>query len=137
MVRGHFKTNSAYPKKRTSEISPQGTCCTQTKENLDELYEVLAPGSTSGKLSSSGKVIMKPNKPEVRVLNTHTAKCGTKHERDTNLAQYADRTPPKINGKMLEQKIRNHKKDFLRTDGSKRTKRSKKHFDDVSVTSSV
>ena len=73
----------------------------------------------------------------VRVRNSDIAKFGTKNERDTDLAQYADRRTPKIQEKSLEQKIKNHKKYLLRKDiGSKTIERSRKQRDDVRVISS-
>ena len=85
------------------------------KRNLDGLYDVLAPGNTVGKLSPTTSDIKEPNRPEVRVRNSDIAKIGTKHERATGLASYLEQRLPKINGKTLEQKIQNHKKDLLRT----------------------
>ena len=98
---------------------------------------VLAPVSAVGKKTPSTSVIKVPNKPEVRLRNSDLAKLVTECERDTNLAQYAERRPPKRNDKTLEQKISNHKKDLLRKDlGSKKIKRFKKRSDVVKVISS-
>ena len=73
----------------------------------------------------------------MRVCLSCIAKFRTRNERDTDLAQYADRKPAKIHEKALEQKIQNHKKELLRKDlGSEKIKRSKKQSDDVSVISS-
>ena len=44
------------------------------KNNLDNLYEVLAPWSTVGKASQTTSVIKEPNSPEVRFRNSDIAK---------------------------------------------------------------
>ena len=69
------------------------------KKNLDGLYEVLAPGSTVCKISPTTSVIKEPYKPEVRVRNSDIAKFRTRAERETELAQYIERRPKKINEK--------------------------------------
>ena len=84
------------------------------KKNLDGLYEVLAPGSTVCKISPTTSVIKEPYKPEVRVRNSDIAKFGTRAERETELTQYIERRPKKINEKTLEQKIQQHKRDLFR-----------------------
>ena len=47
------------------------------KKKLDGLYEVLAPGSTVGKISPTTSVIKEPKRQEVRVRNSDIAKFGT------------------------------------------------------------
>ena len=107
------------------------------KKNLDGLYEVLAPGSTVCKISPTTSVIKEPYKPEVRVRNSDIAKFGTRAERETDLVQYIERRPKKINEKILEQKIQQHKRDLFRKNtGEKKIKRNRKQTDDVSVVSS-
>ena len=83
-------------------------------KNLDGLYEVLAPGSTVCKISPTTSVIKEIYKQEVRVRNSDIAKFGTRAERETELAQYIERRPKKINEKTLEQKIQQHKRDLFR-----------------------
>ena len=107
------------------------------KKNLDGIHEVLPSGSTVGKISPTTSIIKEPSKPEVRVRNSDIPKFETINERETELAHYADRRPPKNSEKTLEQNIKNHKKDFLRKDlGSKKMKRSRKKPDDLRVISS-
>ena len=107
------------------------------KKNLDGLYEVLAPGSTVCKISPTTSVIKEPYKPEVRVRNSDIAKFGTWAERETELTQYIERRPKKINEKTLEQKIQQHKQDLFRKNtGEKKIKRNRRQTDDVSVVSS-
>ena len=107
------------------------------KKNLDGLYEVLAPGSTECKVSPTTSVIKEPHKQEVRVRNSDIAKFGTRAERDTDLAQYIERTPKKINEKTIEHKIYKHKSDLIRKNtGDKKIKRNRRQSDDVSVVSS-
>ena len=65
------------------------------KKNLDELYEVLAPGSTVSKVSPTTSVIKEPNRQEVRVRNSDIAKFGAKAERDTELKHYIEKRPKK------------------------------------------
>ena len=89
------------------------------KKNLDGLYEVLASGSTVGKISAITSVIKEPKHQEVSVRNSDIAKIGTKNKQDTELGQNIDRG------------------DLIRKDlGSKKIKRNKKPADDVSVISS-
>ena len=66
------------------------------QKNLDGLHEVLAPGRQVGKVSPTSSIIKEPGKPEGRVCNSNIAKLGTKNERETELAHYADWRPPKI-----------------------------------------
>ena len=107
------------------------------QKNLDGLYEVLAPGSTVCKVSPTTNVIKEPNIQEVRVRNSDIAKFGTRAERDTDLTQYIERRPKKINGKTIEQKIYKHKRDLIRKNtGDKKINRNRKQSDDVSVVSS-
>ena len=107
------------------------------KKNLDGLYEVLAPGSTVCKISPTTSVVKEPYKQEVRVRNSDIAKFGTRAERETELAQYIERRPKKINEKTLKQKIQQHKRDLFRKNtGEKKIKRNRKQTDDVSVVSS-
>ena len=95
------------------------------KKNLDGLYEVLAPGSTVCKVSPTTSVIKEPHKQEVRVRNSDIAKFGTRAERETELTQYIERRPKKINEKTLEQKIQKHKRDIIRKNtGDKKIKRN-------------
>ena len=109
------------------------------KINLDGFYEVLAPGSTVGKVSPTTSIIKEPKRPEVRVRNSDIAKFGTKHDRNTELGQYVDRRPTKIHDKKtLEQKINNHKHDLSRKDVRRRKmKRTRKQPNNMSVISSV
>ena len=107
------------------------------KKNLDGLYEVLAPGSILCKVSPATSVIKEPHKQEVRVRNSDIAKFGTRAERDTDLAQYIERRPKKINEKTIEHKIYKHKRDLIRKNtGNKKIKRNRRQSDDVSVVSS-
>ena len=107
------------------------------KKNLDGLYEVLAPGSTVCKVSPTTSVIKEPNRQEVRVRNSDIAKFGTRAERDTDLTQYIDRRPQKINEKTVEKKIYKHKGDLIRKNtGDKKIKLIRKQSDDVIVVSS-
>ena len=104
------------------------------KKNLDGLYEVLAPGSTVCKVSPTTSVIKEPHNQEVRVRNSDIAKFGTWAERDTDLAQYIERRPKKINEQTIEHKIYKHKRDLIRNNtGDKKIKRNRRQSDDVSV----
>ena len=107
------------------------------KKNLDGLYEVLAPGSTVCKVSPTTSAIKEPHKQKVRVRNSDIAKFGTRAQRETELTQYIERRPKKINEKTLEQKLQKHKRDLIRKNtGDKKIKRNKRQTDDVSVVSS-
>ena len=73
------------------------------KKNSDGLYEVLARGSTVGKVSPTTSIIKEPNRPDVRIRNSDIAKCGTRNKRDTELGrQYIERKPKKNHEKTLE-----------------------------------
>ena len=107
------------------------------KKNLDGLYEVLAPGSTVCKVIPTTSVIKEPHKQELRVRNSDIAKFGTRAEGETEITQYIERRPKKINEKTLEQKIQKHKRDLIRKNtGDKKIKRNRRQTDDVSVVSS-
>ena len=101
--------------------------------HIKTLDGVLAPKSTIEKVNPTTSVIKEPNRPEVQVRNSNIAKLGTKSERDTDLLHYADKRPPKISEKTLEQKILNHKKNLLRKDlGKRKIKRCIKQSDVIS-----
>ena len=107
------------------------------KKNLDGLNEVLAPGSTVGKVSPTTSVIKESNRQEVRVRNSDIVKFGTKAEQDTKLTQYIERRPKKIYEKTIEQKINKHRRDLIRKNsGDKKIKRKGKQADDISQISS-
>ena len=81
-------------------------------------------------------VVREHNRPEVRERNSDIAKFGTKNERDTELGQYIDRRPKKIQEKTLEKKTINHKKDLLWKDlGSKKNKGTSKQPDAIYIIS--
>ena len=77
------------------------------KKNLDDLYEVLAPGSTLCKINPTTGVIKEPNRQEVRVRNSDIAKFGTKAERDPDLGKNIERNPKKIYEKQLNKRSKN------------------------------
>ena len=66
------------------------------------------------KVSPTISVIKEPNRQEVRVRNSDIAKFGTRAVRDTDLSQYIERRPKKINEKTIEQKIYKLKGDLIR-----------------------
>ena len=90
------------------EITQKIHAAHRQKKNLDRLYEVLAPGSTVGKISPTTSVIKEPNRPEVRIPNSDIATFGTRNERDTELGVYIDRRPKKVQEKTLQHEISNH-----------------------------
>ena len=63
----------------------------RSKKNLEELYEVLAPGSHILKVSPTTSTITEPEKPEVIVRNSDIAEFETQLEQQTPLKVYADR----------------------------------------------
>ena len=88
-------------------------------------------------MSPTTSVIKEPNRQEVRVRNSDIAKFGTRAERDTDLSQYIERRPKKIDEKTIEQKKYKHKRDLIRKNtGDKKIKRNRKQSDDVSAVSS-
>ena len=107
----------------------------ERQRNLEELYEVLAPGTCVSKLSPRTTIIKEPNHPEVRVKKLEE-KLGTKEERGTQLAENIVRRQPKLTEKPLEEKITAQKRDLKRKQiGDQKIKRSMKSNDDVSKTS--
>ena len=104
---------------------------------MDGLYEVLAPGSTVGKISPKTSIVKEPNRPEFRVRNSDIAKFATRNERDTELGQCIEQRPTKIHEKTLEQKNTNHRKYLVcKNLDSKKIKRNKRQSDDATVISS-
>ena len=89
------------------------------------------------KISPTTSVIKEPNRQEVRVQISDIAKFGTKAERDTDLGQYIERISKKNYEKLIEQKIKEHRRGLVRKNtGDKKIKRNKKQSDDISVVSS-
>ena len=60
----------------------------RSKENLDGLYEVSAPGSVVQKTDQYTSVIREPGKLEVTVRKSDIAKFGTRDQRNTKLTEY-------------------------------------------------
>ena len=86
----------------------------RSKNNLDGLYEVLAPGSVVQKTDQCTSVIREPEKVEVTVRNSDIVKIGTHDERKTKLMEYVNRRGPRIHEKTTEAKIFSHIKESTR-----------------------
>ena len=78
----------------------------RSKNSLDGLYEVLAPGSSVIKTNAYTSIIKEPGKCEVTIRNSDLAKLGTKAERPTDLQIYANRRQ-----KISSRKITEHARD--------------------------
>ena len=78
------------------------------------MYEVLAPGTHTQKVSPTTSTIKEPGKPVVTVRNSDIAKFGTQLERQTQLKAYADRRGPRSGEKLVEELIQSHVKKFTR-----------------------
>ena len=99
----------------------------RSKENLEGLYEVLAPGSHILEVSPTTSTIKEPGKPVVTVRNSDIAKFGTQLERQTPLKAYADRRGPRSGKKLVEELIQSHLKEFTRKQkGDKKMKHRKR-----------
>ena len=86
----------------------------RSKKNLEALYEVLAPGSNSLKVSPTNFTIKEPGKPIVTVRNSDIAKFGKIQEQQTPVRFYADRRGTRSCKKLVEEKIQSHSKQFTR-----------------------
>ena len=83
----------------------------RSKENLDGLYEVLAPGSVVQKTDQFTPLIREPGKLEARVRNRDIAKCGNRDERKTKLAEYINRRRPRVHETSTEAIVLSHIKN--------------------------
>ena len=83
VVGTHRKTNSVERTQRSSKDRAKNSRQPKAEKNLDGLYEVLAPGSTVGKVSPTTSIIKEPNRPDGRVGIYNNAIFGTRNERDT------------------------------------------------------
>ena len=99
----------------------------RSKNNLEGLYEVLAPRSHILKFSPTKATINEPGKPIVTVRNSDIAKFGTQLEQQTPLIAYADRRGPRSGEKIVEYLIHSHIKEFTRKQkGDKKMKHRKR-----------
>ena len=109
----------------------------RSKESLDGLYEVLAPGSSVFETDAYTSVIKEPGKREFTIRNSDLDKIGTKAERQTDLQIYANRRPKIPSGKMTEDLFNQHAREARKKlEGNKKMKH-KKITDDVSAVSSI
>ena len=109
----------------------------RSKKSLDNLYEVLAPGSSLIKTDAYTSIIKGPGKREVTIRNFDLAKLGTKAEIHSDLQTYANRRPKKPSGKITEDLINQHAREARRKlEGNKKMKH-KKIADDKSAVSSI
>ena len=109
----------------------------RSKNSLDELYEVLAPGSSVVKTDTFLSVIKETGKRDVTIRNSNFAKFGTKAERQTELQLYPNRRPKTPTGKISEDLISHHaKENRKKLEGGIRMKH-RKIADNISVVSSI
>ena len=119
-LEGISKTISRTGRSNQVKIASKIDASNRKQKNFYGMFQVLAPGSTVGKVSPTTSVIKGPNNLEVRVRNANIAKHGTKHERDKELVHEQSEGHTKIKEKTLGQKILNHEKEFFRENlGSK------------------
>ena len=105
---GVFRPNPGTKRSIHVKVARKIHASHRQKQKVDGLYEVVAPDSTLSKLSTTASILKEPKKPEVKKQNSDMALFGTKHERNTDLDQFAERWSPKLNEKTLEQNILNH-----------------------------
>ena len=128
------------PRTETSlsvKLSKKKPITKRSKESLDGLYEVLAPGSSVVKTDSYTSIIKEPGKREVTIRNSDLAKFGTKAQRQTDLQILANRRPKVPSGKITEELINQHAKEARKKlEGNKKMKH-RKIADDASAASSI
>ena len=107
----------------------------RSKNNLDGLYEVLAPRSTVQKTDQYTSVIREPGKVEKTVRNSDIAKFGTRDERKTQLMEYVNRRGPRIHEKTTEAKIFSHIKESTRIQKRDRKMKHRKRETESNVSS--
>ena len=109
----------------------------RSKKSIDDLYEVLAPGSSVIKTDAYTSLIKEPGKREVKIRNSDLAKIGTKAERQTDLQIYANRRPKIPSGKITEDLINQHAREARKKLECNKKMKHKKIADDVSAVSST
>ena len=109
----------------------------RSKESLDGLYEVLAPGSSVVKTDAFTSVIKKRGKREATIRNSDLVKFGTKAERQTELQTYANRTLKVPCGKITEDLINQHAREATKKLEGKKKMKHRKIADDASAVSSI
>ena len=109
----------------------------RSKKSLDELYEVLAPGSSVVKTDSYTSIIKEPGKREVTIRNSDLAEFGTKAERQTDLKIYPNRRPKVTSGKITEELINQHAKEARKKLEGNRRMKHRNIADDASAVSSI
>ena len=101
----HPKFNNPIPRSEKSlDLKLARKVTKRSKRELRGWWETLAPGSTVERTSDTTTVIKEPAVPDVRVRNSDIAKFGTRAERNTDLWQYAQRSPL-LYEKTIEEKI--------------------------------
>ena len=111
----------------TTQTSPQNSLQKKVKKNLEDLYEVLAPGSNILKVSPTTSTIKEPGKAVVTVRNSDIAKFGTVQERHTPLKVYAVRRGQRTCEKLVEGQIQSHIKQLTcKIKGDKKMKHRKR-----------
>ena len=122
----HPDVGMAVPRTETSlkvKLAKKKPKSKRSKKNLDDLYEVLAPGSSVIKTDAFTSVIEEPGKGEVTVRNSDLAKFGTKAERLRDLQFYANRRPKVPSGKITEDLINQHAREARKKlEGNKKMK---------------
>ena len=99
----------------------------RSKKTLEGLYEVLAPGSGTLKVSPTTSTIKEPGKPVVTIGNSDIAKLETQLVRQTQLKAYADRRGPRSGEKIVKELIQSHAEEFTRKQkGGKKMKHRKR-----------
>ena len=83
----------------------------RSEKSLDDLYEVLAPGSSVIKSNKRISIIKESGRREVTVRLSDLVKFGTKIERQTDLKCYAEWRPKAPTGKITEDLMKQPAKD--------------------------
>ena len=110
-----------------TQTGPQSARKKKVQENLQGLYEVLAPGSNILKIIPTTSTVKESGKPTATVRNSDIAKFGTTQERQTPLKVYADKRGPRTCEKLVEEEIQSYIKQFTRKlKGDKKMKHRKR-----------
>ena len=107
------------------------------QEELDGLYEVLAPGSSVIKSNGHTPIVKETGKSQATIRNSDLAKFGPKSERQLDLKPYVERRPKTPTGKTTVEIIKRQAKDKKRKiEGDMKTKHRRVN-DDTSCVSSI
>ena len=110
----NLQTNSPQRESSAGQIGKKNPRQKTLETELRGIYEVLAPGSDTNKVSPTTSTILEPGKTIVTLKKSDIAKFGTLQEKQTPVRVYADRQGPRRAEKMIDEQIQSHIKEFTR-----------------------